>query len=390
MVSTLPDAGERPLSRSNWTAGMLISMLALTMVAVQPMFAGALADKYGLDVRMLGILLGTEQAGGVLGALLAFWIIGRFDLRSIGAVSSLIAVIASVWTALSPPFEILLALRFLFSASSMTAYAVGIVVLARSIDPDRSFGIMLFLQTVFFAGYAAVFPDILKQTGFVFGLSSIALCFVFTMLAAFAMPARQQPQHTPREEQPSIGSLPKDAMLILIATSLLQASIMVEWGFLERVGQSVNISANQLGYAFSVGLLGGLPGSLLPGVLGRRLGHWPGIAIGTLFVLAANGIFAFTPAPLSHFTTALFVLNFGWCFAGAYYLGFIAQLDSNGRAARLIPFALAIGNMIGPLGVASITVGERFGGIFALSTLCASCGFAITCWVSSRRRPSIA
>jgi predicted MFS family arabinose efflux permease len=358
--------------------------LALAMLGVQPMFAGALADKYGLDVQALGVLIGTEQGGGVLGTLLAFWIIGRFDLRVIGAVASAVAVTTSLITPATHSIEILLIWRFLFGASSMIAYTTGIVVLARSINPDRSFGIMLFLQTIFFAGYAAVFPKILTAFGFLHGMSSFAFWFVCTMVAAALLPASRQDQGHANQNKSSATHGSKGAMFVLVAVSLLQAAIMAEWGFLDRVGQSANIAADQVGYAFSIGLLGGVPGGILPAILGKRLKHWQGIAIGTIFILLANCIFAFTPGSMSHFTIAVFLLNLGWCFSGAYYLGFIAQLDDDGRATRLIPFGMAIGNMVGPLGVASITVGERFWGIFSLSAVCVCCGFAITCWVSSR------
>jgi predicted MFS family arabinose efflux permease len=361
-----------------------MSTLALAMLGVQPMFAGALADKFGLDVQALGVLIGTEQGGGVLGTFLAFWIIGRFDLRVIGAVASAVAVITSFVTPATHTIEILLAWRFLFGASSMIAYTTGIVVLARSINPDRSFGIMLFLQTIFFAGYAAVFPRILTGFGFLQGMSSFAFWFVCTMVAAALLPASRQPQGHANQNKSSATHGSKGAMFVLVAVSLLQAAILAEWGFLDRVGQSANIAADQVGYAFSIGLLGGIPGGILPAILGTRLKHWQGIGIGAIFILLANCMFAFMPGPMSHFTIAVFLLNLGWCFSGAYYLGFIAQLDDDGRATRLIPFGMAIGNMVGPLGVASITVGERFWGIFSLSAVCVCCGFAITCWVSSR------
>ena len=381
------DASRPVLTWMEYLASILVATFAFAMTGVQPIFVGLLADKIGLDVDSIALLLGAEQFGLVVGATLGFGRLRHYRLTRWVFFAGTLAAIASAATAVADTLPVLMALRFVVGMAVGAAYTVAVFALGRSAKPDRAFGLILFAQTLLWALYAPVLPLLAARLGAAGAILSTSLWFLLVALCALGLPRRDHPDAVAETGRvAAIRAANRPAWFSLAGMFLLQVSIYAQWGFLERVGKDAGMTPETVGWAFGIGLLGGLPGGMLSALIADRYGHrWP-IAIGTVMVIAANLIFAVAPSPAMNFLLAVFLLNFGWVVALAYYMGFIALSDRNGSATRLISMAQTLGTAFGPAAVAFLVSGDDLKPIFLLSSTAAGAGVLLVIWALAQEK----
>ncbi|WP_049785896.1 MFS transporter [Sphingobium chlorophenolicum] len=375
-------AAQSVLRRTEYLASILVATFALAMTGVQPIFVGLLADRIGLSIDSVALLLGAEQFGLVAGATLGFGRLRHYRLTRWVFSAGTLAAIASAATALAGTLPVLMALRFIVGMAVGAAYTVSVFALGRSAKPDRAYGLILFAQTLLWAIYAPILPLLASRLGAAAAILSTSLWFILVAICALGLPQRED-RETVGEIRQIAETRPanRPAWFGLAGMFLLQVSIYAQWGFLERVGKDAGMTPETVGWAFGIGLLGGLPGGMLPALIADRFGHrWP-IAIGTVTVIAADLLFALAPSPAMHFLLAVFLLNFGWVLALAYYMGFIALFDRTGSATRLISMVQTLGTAFGPVSVALIVSGNNLRPIFLLSSVAAGIGILLIMWV---------
>lgn len=360
--------GRLTVTRRQWAAAIIVGTLAALVLGVQPIFAGYLTERFGLGLHQIGFLLSIEQAGALAGALICYALLAWISVRAIVAQASLLAIVASLVTIVAPGYSSLLGIRFAFGMCQSVMLATVVFVLGRSSDPDRGFGLVMLLQTLAWALYAVLLPNVHALGGVNLALGSAACWFVLVLLTAPMLPACRATATTADvREQPSTEMANRAAYGALLGVLLFQAAIFVQWGFLERVGRQAGLGAEQIGWAIGLGVLGGVPGGALPTWLGARFGHRLPITAGTALVLIATSLFAFGPRSLPGFLLDGFLLNLGWVFALTYYMGLVSVTDRSGRATRLITAAQMFGQALGPLLVALVVAQDHMLRIFALS-----------------------
>lgn len=122
-----------------------------------------------------------------------------------------------------------------------------------------------------------------------------------------------------------------------------------------------------IGWAISIGLLGGLPGAALPSVAGRHLGRVPMILTGSLAVLGAIYMLATRIHTASDLMIAVFLMNFGWNLALSYYMSSVVTHDPTGRLTKLVGVVQVASAAAAPTLLSLFIEGNDRHSIFVLS-----------------------
>ncbi|NIF28941.1 MFS transporter [Pantoea sp. Tr-811] len=365
---------------------ILLASASIIVVGVWPLFVNVLADSLELDITHQGWLISAESLGMVGGTALSAWICRHASPRRTLLVSAAFAIAANLLTVSSDNLTLVLALRGIAGLTAGVMYSVAVFHLGRMPRPDRAFGVLLAIQTLIFSAYAVAFPAIAEHLGKAFAVSSVGLWFVFLWAISYALSGvfNEKPESKAALAEIASASSGAYAYLGLAGMLMLQLSIYAVWGFIGNIGGAQGINEADIGLAFGIGLLGGLPGAALAGLLGTRLGRTPMIICGALMVLLADLLLARGPAGATGLTAAIFLMNVGWMLALSFYMGLIATTDRNGTATSLIGLVQISAATLAPAAVAMLSSDENLQPIFVISCSCAALAALVPLFITRR------
>ena len=316
-------------------ACILIAGTSILAIGVQPIFIGLLVERLSLTLAQQSAVMSAEMCGSILGTLVCIPLMRRCSIRRCALIAGLALLAANLLTAHAEQLQGLLATRFVSGVGSGVLYAYAVYGLGGLRDPDRSYGVLLFLQTALFALVAATMPVIAGRLGFSWAIDYIAAWFVLVCLACLYLP-RESIGRTVAAADTSSERMTLVGVFSLVGMVLLQLSIYSLWGFVEGIGSDAGVAPVDIGWALSVGLLGGLPGAALASLLGNRLGRVPMIFAGSFLVLLAIFMLATQIHSATHLGVAVFLMNVGWNLALSYYMSSVVTHDPSGRLTRMV------------------------------------------------------
>ncbi len=355
-----------------------IAATALIIIGVQPIFIGLLAERLNLDLSQQGWVLSSEMTGTLLGCLLLPVLGRRWGGRGLYLAAAFAAMLLNVFSAALDTLTALVLCRFACGIAAGLLYAGAISGLGRLPGQDRSYGLSLLIQTAVFALYATCMPQLAELIGNRGAIASIGFWFVLIAGAALFIPARLQREAPLRLAQPGSGS----AMIgryALLGMLCMQLAIYSLWGFVDQLARERGVGAVDVGWAFGLGILGGLPGGALPSLLGARVSRGPMIGLGSLVVLVSIGMLARYTHDAQQLCVALFLMNFGWVLALTYYMGAITTNDPRGT---LTPWVSTLQLGAAAAAPAFVALQQQSAGremIFASAGVAVVFGFALKC-----------
>ncbi|MDP9524587.1 MFS transporter [Pseudomonas putida] len=316
-------------------ACILIAAASILAIGIQPIFMGLLVERLSLTLAQQSTVMSSEMCGSILGTLACVPAMRRMGVRTVALLAAAALLLTNIFTAQVTEISTLVALRAISGVGSGVLYAYSIFGLGGLRDPDRSYGLLLLSQTTLFAFSAAAVPVVAGHLGFGWAINFISAWFALVCFACLYLP--REPMVRPGKQSDGTS---KGVTLVgvfsLIGMVLLQLSIYSLWGFVEGIGGDAGIAPVDIGWALSVGLLGGLPGAALPSILGKRLGRTPMIFTGSLIVLVAILMFATSIESALDLGIAVFLMNAGWNLALSYYMSSVVAHDPTGRLTKMV------------------------------------------------------
>lgn len=317
-------------------ACIFIAAASIIVIGVQPIFIGLLTERLSLTLLQQSWTMSAEMCGSIVGTLLYVPMLRYLGPRTIALGTALVLLVANAATASVAQLDMLLVLRCISGIGSGILYSYAIYCLGRMNGPDRSFGILLFVQTALFSSSAVILPMVAEWKGFSGAIYYLVAWFVLLCLVCFCLPTRQSEEGKVVSSEPMLSGLTLIGVCSLLGMLFLQLSIYSLWGFVEGIASEAGIAPVDIGWAISIGLLGGLPGAALPSIAGRHLGRMPMILLGSLAVLAAIYMFATRIHSATDMAIAVFLMNFGWNLALSYYMSSVVTHDPTGRLTKLV------------------------------------------------------
>jgi predicted MFS family arabinose efflux permease len=337
--------------KTNLVAGALTST-HFTIRTVMPLLLGVLADTYAFSEGQLGDLGATYSAGATLIALTSVVWMRDLYLRLPVVLFLLVGLGAVASVAFVNRYPFMLATFLMAGIGFGGVYSSMIALLARTDDPNRSFGWQWAVGSLPGVFLLYAIPAVATPTGGVRSTFALIVAANGVMaVASVALPKRLKTRlAAARPVAAGARALPTTRYPLwigLFGVFAFYLGVTGGWAFLGRIAAQAGLPGPYAGTVLAIGSAASSVVAFVAGeisALGSRrsamtlagttmtiglamIGHSPtrvGYAVGTILFIGLS----------------TFVLTFS--------IGLVARLDTAGRAAGLPAAALGAGSILGP------------------------------------------
>ncbi len=366
------------LSRNGMTAApngaaarVFLAFLAtagLFYVNIMPAIVDGLIGGLGFDAEEAGFAASANVYGAAAGALAIVFLVPRLAWRptAYALLAGLIAMDLLSMLAGTP--VLMIAARFIHGLAGGALVGVAFSVIARTVNPDRTFGVLLVVQF----GLGGLGNLYLPRLVPVFGADVLFVSLIAFSLVTLAMLPfldRYPAAPGPAAGTAAPGLAVRPLALTLLAIFLFQAANMALFAFIIGLGRDAGLTLEFITFVLALSGWIGIVGALIVIVLYTRYGR--AVPLAVAMVLTIAGFLALHYSEIdSLFLVANCAMGITWAFVIAYLLGLAAEFDQTGQMAALGGFASKMGLASGPM-VAGLLLGdgESYGLLINLGAL---------------------
>ena len=373
------------VSPHSMVARVFIAFLAsagLFYVNIMPTIVSGLIEALGFTNQQAGNVASANMYGAAVGALLIVFLIKRLNwqLASTAFLCGLI-VIDLLSMRLTDPTTLLM-VRFGHGFVGGMLVGTGFSLIARTHQPDRTFGVLLFVQFGF-GGLGIMFiPPLVPEFGTQILFYSLIAFSIVTFLMLPFLP--DYPIRAPKDEKKKswkhIITLP--LCLALASIFLFQAVNMGLFAFIIALGEHYGLELNFISVTLGISNWLGLVGAGLVILIGARFGYMKSVSAGITITAIAIWALLYSDAPWI-WIAANCTVGITWGFTISYLLGMASRFDSTGQMAALGGFASKMGLATGPVVTAWLLGEDNFQRIIWISAL-AMIMILLTLWSPDR------
>lgn len=356
---TTGSAGGRDINHP-LSIGMLcwVVMVGYLFMLLMPGLLGAFVDQLGLTETQAGYVCAMNLFGMMLGALLSVVLVQKINVRTGLVWSACFMLVTEITSSFLPDYMPLMTIRF------FNGISIGIVAgmagpgIANVKKPDQAIAVASMLQYLMAAVGLTVLPYIFASTGMA-GAYYLLAGFAVTLLLSiklFPVPAVASGQPQTNKTGSSQSLLKKHIIIALVSLLIFYISNSSLWAYLDRIGVNAGIPVETVGFYLSVSMLSAMVTGILAAVFGTRFGRVLPLSLGYLGMIAGSYLLIGKFDAIS-FLVAVCLFNGAWILVLAYFVGYLAGLDSSGRLVALSNFAIAAGLAVGP-GLGATLIGQ--------------------------------
>ena len=349
------------VSPEGLVAAIFLAFLAtagLFYVNIMAAIVDGLVSGLNFTDAQAGQVAAVNTYGAAAGAAVSIVTIARLNWRRTATRCLVTLILIDLLSILITTPGAMIALRTVHGLVGGMLIGTGMGVIGRTANPDRSFGMLLFVQFGL-GGLGVLFlPRLVPLFGVAPLFISLAL---FSLVTLFMLPFL--PDYPPRPVAAPVkqtGTIRWTPLVLAVsALFLFQAANMGLLAYIFRLGVESGLSRDLTSGALGLATWVALAGPLLVMVLGRRFGRFPLLLIGMILTLGGNALFHW-----SQFGEIYLLANCAtgitWGLVVPYLFGMASEFDGTGRTAAAASVISKLGLASGPL-VASIILGSGAG-----------------------------
>ena len=331
-----------------WIAAVLLAFLAtagLFYVNIMAAIVDGLVAGLGLTEAQAGQIGSINIYGAAAGALVSVFLIRTVPWRWLASACLTVLIAIDLASTQIGTFELLLPVRALHGFSGGILTGTAFALIARTANPDRTFGMLLFVQF----GLGGLGVMLLPPLAPLYGTQALFIALALFSLATFIMVPFLS-AHPARVRGESTGGTVRWPPLImtLLAIFLFQAANMGLLAYIIRLGLDYGLSRAYVSTALGLATWVALIGPFLVMVCGLKFGRFWLLIASMALTLVGTMIFHYSASP-----AAYMIANCGtgitWGFVIAYLLGMTAEFDTAGRASAFAGFVSKMGLASGPM-----------------------------------------
>lgn len=322
---------------ANGIAGVIVFVL-------MPMLLGACADHLQLTDIETGSIASAYFFTYALVTLTSVIWVKLASWRLLSRIGYAIFVAGLLLALLIGTYRGLIIGMGLAGIGAAAIFSLSFVIISERSHKDRGFAIKMIPEQLFPAALLFVFSSFfISLLAFSNFLMALIVVVISCSLFSFWIPEKGN-VHSPIS---AIHGSARGAVFIgLIALLIYFIGFTGLWAFLERIAAEGDMDKDITGQLLTIGLIGSAAGPFIAAMIEDRFGRTIPIIIALLLSIVPLVL-------LGNLTTLKYgvvvaVLPTAYYFGLAYFFGIIADADKSGRFVGLIPFALAVGALIGP------------------------------------------
>jgi predicted MFS family arabinose efflux permease len=299
---------------------------------LMPLTIGVLADGFKFSVEHAGVLLSAEMAGMAALSLLISPFVGKLSLRKLALIGGLVALSGQSMTAMATGYVPMGVFRFITGAGQGILAAAVYAAVSGTKEPERLMGVLIVTATLVITFFMVLLPYMISGFGpraYFGALAGFVLCtfWVFTWL-----PKSSAEEEEKNEESPSV-SVPVVCLVACSSAALFSGQTLI-WSFTERIGVTLGLSMEQIGWVLGGCGLSGLVGAAFPTLLGTKYGRILPLVFSILGIGASFIGITYAREPVLY-AVSLLGYGFFYGFNMPYAIGIVAAVDPLGRMTAL-------------------------------------------------------
>jgi len=356
----------------------------LFYVPIIPALVDGLKQGLGFTNKQAGMVASFNVYGAAFGAFLIAFVVAHVKWRTTAHVFLFGLIGMDLLSMLVKTPSLLMAARFVHGVIGGMLVGLSFSIIARTLAPDRTFGMLLLVQTLTGGIGIMTLPLLVPRFGTsVLFLAMILFSFTTLMMLQFLpdYPARAK-STIPQAGTTGARTL-RPLLLALVATFFFQAGNEGLFAYMIGLGRSHGLD---LGFISStLGIAGWLAmlGPVLVIVISTRFGIFKPIVVGILLTLIGSYFFYYCEIKWI-WIAANVSTGITWDFVISHLLGMCARFDRTGQAAVWSGFASKMGLASGPM-LASLIVGAgNYSNVIIMALIlfaCATLASAIPSWL---------
>ncbi len=365
-----------------------LASAGLFYVNIMPTIVSGLIEALGFTNQQAGNVASANMYGAAAGALVIVFLVKRLNWQlAATAFLTMLIVIDFLSMKLTDPL-VLVAVRFGHGFVGGMLVGTGFSLIARTVQPDRTFGVLLFVQFGF-GGLGIMFIPEMVPT---FGTPVLFYSLIAFSAATFAM-LPFLPDYAVDHEEQAQAKLTA-APLLLVPLGLALATIFLFQGvnmglfaFIIALGEHYALELDFISLSLGISNWLGLVGAALVVMIGDRFGYLKTVSAGIVITAIAIWALLYSNVPWI-WVVANCTVGITWGFTISYLLGLASRFDMTGQMAALGGFASKMGLASGPVLTAWLLGEDNFSLII---WVCAIAMFLIliTLWVPARLQDGI-
>jgi predicted MFS family arabinose efflux permease len=360
-----------------------LTSAGLYYVNIMPAIVSGLIEALGFTNQQAGNVASANMYGAAFGALVIVFFVKRLNwqLVSTAFLAGLI-LIDMVSIKLADP-TVLTTVRFIHGFIGGMLIGIGFSLIARTIEPDRTFGVLLFVQYGF-GGLGIMFiPGLVPHFGTQVLFYSLAAFTVVTFLMLPFLPDYAIENEEKGSSDASGPGVPKLPVILVLATIFLfQAANMGLFAFIIGLGEYYGLEMNFISTTLGIASWWGLAGAGLVILIGSRFGYLKSLLGGIGFTVLAIMALLYSDTPWIWIVSNC-LIGITWAFVISYLLGLASRFDATGQMAAMGGFASKMGLASGPM-VTAVLLGEDNYELIIIVGALVIAITALSCWIPSR------
>lgn len=360
-----------------------LTTAGLFYVNIMPTIVSGLIEALGFTNQQAGNIASANMYGAASGALFIVFLVKRLNWQ-LAATLFLTCLIAIdlVSIKLTDP-TVLVLVRFLHGFIGGMLVGTGFSLIARTSQPDRTFGVLLFVQFGF-GGLGIMFiPGLVPEFGvqvlfYSLVAFSLATFLMLPFLPAYAVDVTK----TPVIQNVTGPSKKLPVFLTLATIFLFQAANMGLFAFIIGLGEYYELELGFISTTLGIANWLGLAGAGLVIIIGSRFGYLVTLFSGIAFTTLAIWALLFSNIPWIWIASNC-LIGITWGFTISYLLGLASRFDVTGQMAAMGGFASKMGLASGPV-ITAILLGEDNYSLIIVVAAIVMVISAITVWMPAR------
>ena len=368
------------------TARIFLAFLAsagLFYVNIMPTIVSGLIEALGFTNQQAGNVASANMYGAAAGALLIVFLIKRLNwqLAATLFLSGLIAIdLMSI--KLTDPTTLLI-VRFVHGFVGGMLVGTGFSLIARTHQPDRTFGVLLFVQFGFGGLGIMLIPGLVPEFGTQVLFYSLVAFSVASFLMLPFLPAYAVDTEKEKENKSTANPIQKLPVILTLATIFLfQAANMGLFAFIIGLGEYYKLEMGFISTSLGIANWLGLAGAGLVIIIGSKFGYLKSLLAGIGFTALAIWALLYADIPWV-WVASNCLIGITWGFTISYLLGLASRFDATGQMAAMGGFASKMGLASGPVVTASLLGEDNYEAIIIVAAVLMVITM-ITVWIPSR------
>jgi predicted MFS family arabinose efflux permease len=330
-------------------------------INIMPAVVSGLKEGLAFTNQQAGFISSANLYGASLGALTAVFLIKRIDWRSWSyALLITLIVIDSTCIFVENP-TMMIGIRFLHGLVGGLLVGIGFGIISRTIEPDKTFGYLLFIQWGLGGLGLMYLPELVP----VYGTSALFISLIsFTMVTLVMMPFIP---HYKIKEKDNVNNADikldkKPLFFNLFGIFLFQAANMGLFAYMIGLGKAKGLTVSFMSPSLAFASWIALVGAFLVIVIGTKYGRTLPLVSSILITALCSWLLHYSENE-QVYLIANIIIGVTWAFALPYMFGICSELDKAGQLAAMGGFASKMGLASGPMVGALLLTSDQYGSV---------------------------